>query len=472
MLSETRANEMSGSSEVPRNLQENDMAISARGLGKCYAIYNTPKDKLKEVLCFGRRNYHRDFWALREISFDIKRGETVGIIGRNGSGKSTLLQILCGTLAPTAGAVEIHGRVSALLELGSGFNPEFTGKENVYMNASILGLSKEEIDSKYQAIVDFADIGDFVDQPVKKYSSGMFVRLAFAVAINVDPDILVVDEVLAVGDTFFQNKCYRKFREIQAAGKTVLFVTHSTDLVAKHCGRGMVVDNGQLHYCGRAKDAVNVYLDRLFGTRTDHDHGKKRLTHNTVTGKASENKKMALPRAGAWNDLDVFLADRTLEDNFPRRSSYNPNEYRYGDGKALLIDYLLATGHALDIDACDCDTTLDLYVKIHFDQDVEGTILGLTLQTVDGVNVYGHNSREWGIDIPRQSKGTFLVAKFSFVPRLIAGTYFVSLGIAQENKEGVAMALDRRYSAIALRVNNGARAFGLADLRMTLELGL
>jgi lipopolysaccharide transport system ATP-binding protein len=471
MLSETLANDANRSSELPRNLNEDEIAISARNLGKCYAIYNTPKDKLKEVLCFGRRNYHRDFWALRDISFDIKRGETVGIIGRNGSGKSTLLQILCGTLAPTVGTVEIRGQVSALLELGSGFNPEFTGKENVYMNAAILGLSKEEIDSKYQSIVDFADIGDFVDQPVKKYSSGMYVRLAFATAINVDPDVLVVDEVLAVGDALFQNKCYRKFREFQSLGKTVLFVTHSTDLVVKHCRRGMVVSEGSLHYCGKAKDAVNVYLDSLFGTKTGSRQSKASLVEKLT--KRERFHRASLPRvAGKSDKIELFLEDRATEDNFANRSSYNPNEYRYGDGRAFLVDYLLAAGQELDIDACDCDTRLDLYVKINFAESVDGTILGLTLQTIDGVNVYGHNSRDSGTRIPRQSKGSVLVAKFSFVPRLIAGTYFISLGIAQENEAGIAMSLDRRYSAIALRVNNGARAFGLADLRMTLEVGL
>ena len=281
-----------------------------------------------------------------------------------------------------------------------------------------------------------------------------------------------MDEVLAVGDILFQNKCFRKFQEIQAAGKTVLFVTHSTDLLVKYCGRGIVVNDGGLHYCGRAKDAVNVYLDRLFGTKTRSEQRKKRVTEETVEGEDSDKRKRALPVTTTSNELDVFLAARTLEDNFPSHSSYNPNEYRYGDGRALLIDYLLTTEHGLDIDSCNYDTAVNLYVKIHFDEDVEGTILGLTLQTVDGVNVYGQNSRDRGISIPHQSKGTFLVAKFSFVPRLIAGTYFISLGIAQENEEGIAMALDRRYSAIALSVNNGARAFGLADLRLTLEVGI
>ncbi len=280
---------------------EDEIAISARNLGKCYAIYNTPKDKLKEVLCFGRRNYHRDFWALRDISFDIKRGETVGIIGRNGSGKSTLLQILCGTLAPTVGTVEIRGRVSALLELGSGFNPEFTGKENVYMNASILGLSKEEIDSKYQSIVDFADIGDFIDQPVKKYSSGMYVRLAFSVAINVEPDILVVDEALAVGDVFFQRKCYSRMHHIKANGATILFVSHSASTVIELCDRAVLLDAGEAILRGSPKLVVSRYHQLSYAPPEKHHQLREQ-----IRALAASQARMRWKKAPEPNGTDAI----------------------------------------------------------------------------------------------------------------------------------------------------------------------
>ena len=198
-----------------------DVAIRIQNLSKCYHIYDKPRDRLMQMLARGRKQYFREFWALKEVSLDVKKGETVGIIGRNGSGKSTLLQMICGTLNPTSGSIQANGRIAALLELGSGFNPEFTGRENVYMNGSILGLSKEEIDSRFDDIAAFADIGEFIEQPVKTYSSGMMVRLAFSVAINVEPEILVVDEALSVGDEIFQRKCFSRIEAIRAGGATI-----------------------------------------------------------------------------------------------------------------------------------------------------------------------------------------------------------------------------------------------------------
>ena len=209
------------------NEETSDIVLRVHNLGKRFRLYNFPKDKLKEVLLLGRRMHYREFWALKDVSFDLRRGETLGIVGRNGSGKSTLLQIICETMCPTVGIVDIFGRVSALLELGSGFDPDFTGKENVYMNASILGLSRQEIDDRYPEILAFADIGDFISQPVRFYSSGMYVRLAFAIAVSVEPQILVVDEALAVGDEMFQRKCFSRIRSLKAKGCTILFVSHS-----------------------------------------------------------------------------------------------------------------------------------------------------------------------------------------------------------------------------------------------------
>ena len=203
-----------------------DIVIDVRNLSKCYKLYDRPVDRMKEALSPLRRNYHRDFYALQDISFTVRRGETVGIIGKNGSGKSTLLKMVTGVLTPSGGSKDIRGRISALLELGAGFNPEFTGIENIYMNGTIMGYSRQEMDAKVQDIVSFADIGDFIHQPVKMYSSGMFARLAFAVAINVEPDILIVDEALSVGDVFFQNKCFKRFEDLKKSGVTILFVSH------------------------------------------------------------------------------------------------------------------------------------------------------------------------------------------------------------------------------------------------------
>ncbi len=240
-----------------------DIAIRVKNVSKAYQIYDKPQDRLKQTLWRGHKQFYREFKALDDVSFEVKKGETVGIIGRNGSGKSTLLQIICGTLAPTSGVVQVNGRVAALLELGAGFNPDFTGKENVYMNASILGLSKEEIDAKYDDIVAFADIGDFIDQPVKTYSSGMYVRLAFAVIINVDADILVIDEALAVGDAFFTQKCMRYLRNFMETG-TVLFVSHDTGAILSLCANSIYLKDGAIIVQGESKEIIKLYLEELY----------------------------------------------------------------------------------------------------------------------------------------------------------------------------------------------------------------
>lgn len=259
--------------------------VSVDGLGKCYRLWDSPQSRLKQPLRsllarwlpIEERQYFHDFWALRNISLNVGKGETVGIIGRNGSGKSTLLQILCGTLAPTCGTVHTKGRISALLELGSGFNPECTGKENVYMNASILGLSTEEITERYEAIVEFADIGQFIDQPVKMYSSGMTVRLAFAVAINVDPDILIVDEALSVGDDLFQHKCFSRIHSIQENGGTILFVSHSAGAVVELCDRAVLLDGGDKIFEGKPKLAVANYHRLLNAPRESHEQVRSEI---------------------------------------------------------------------------------------------------------------------------------------------------------------------------------------------------
>lgn len=252
-----------------------EIAIRVTNLSKCYQIYDTPRDRLKQfvmprirrVARKPQKQYFREFWALKDVSFEIKKGETVGIIGRNGSGKSTLLQMICGTLTPTSGSIQTNGRIAALLELGSGFNPEFTGRENVYMNAAVLGLTKEEVDARFDDIVVFADIGDFIEQPVKTYSSGMMVRLAFSVAIHVDPDILIVDEALSVGDAYFQAKCAKMIQTIIGSGATVLFVSHDTVSVKSLCSRALLLEFGQSQYMGDVNTAVEKYYSALVASQ-------------------------------------------------------------------------------------------------------------------------------------------------------------------------------------------------------------
>lgn len=246
-----------------------DIAIKVEGLSKCYQIYDRPQDRLKQMLARGRKQYYKEFWALKDVSFEIKKGETVGIIGRNGGGKSTLLQMICGILNPTSGSVKTDGRIAALLELGSGFNPEFTGRENVYMNATVLGLSKLEIDARLDAIIGFADLGDFIEQPVKTYSSGMMVRLAFAVTVHVDADILVVDEALAVGDAFFTQKCMLQIKKLMNSGVTLLFVSHDSNAVKSLCSRALLLDSGQLTCAGDTNTVVEAYYGNNVKTQQE-----------------------------------------------------------------------------------------------------------------------------------------------------------------------------------------------------------
>ncbi|MBC8077027.1 MAG: ABC transporter ATP-binding protein [Chloroflexales bacterium] len=244
-------------------------AISVRGVGKMHRIYDRPQDRLKQMLWRGRRNYGQEFWALRDVSFEVGKGETVGIIGRNGSGKSTLLQIIAGTMAPTEGEVLVNGRVAALLELGSGFNPEFTGSENVFLNGAILGIERAEMERRFDDIAAFADIGQFIDQPVKTYSSGMYARLAFAIGIHVDPEIFIIDETLSVGDVFFQSRCVRKLDEYRAAGGTALFVTHDSYTLERICTHSIVLHHGRKIFDGNNADAVNLYYRIERGVEPD-----------------------------------------------------------------------------------------------------------------------------------------------------------------------------------------------------------
>ena len=456
-------------------------AISAEGLGKCFRLWDDPKDRLKHPVramlarwgVTSPKTYYREFWALQDVDFELERGASLGVLGRNGSGKSTLLQVLCGILEPTAGSCSTQGRVSALLELGMGFNPEFTGRENVFMNTGILGLSKEETEERLDDILAFADIGDFIDQPVKTYSSGMYVRLAFAVAINVDPDILVVDEALAVGDVLFQSKCYRKFRAIREAGKTVLFVTHSTDLVLKHCDRAMVLEGGHMRYLGPAKAGVSTYLDLLYGA----NQGRKAPAVSRAMQAAEQIESAHEERSAASfvklapdEAVRRLREDDSTDDCFAKRLSYNPHEFRYGDSRGFLLDYLVVSDGQADVVTCDHDKPVDVYVRAHFAKDVAEPVFGLTLQSVDGIDLGGDNTHYADVKVPPQSAGDSLVVRFSFTPRMTAGDYMLALGIAEMDDQRGAVAVDRRYAVATLNVHNPAVLVGMVDLGLTIDV--
>jgi len=438
-----------------------DTAIRVANLSKCYLIYDKPQDRLKQSIVprlqrlIGKHptSYFREFWALKDVSFEVKKGETVGIIGRNGAGKSTLLQLICGTLTPTYGNVEVNGRVAALLELGSGFNPEFTGRENVYMNATLLGLSREEIDERFEQIVEFADIGDFIDQPIKMYSSGMVVRLAFAVSTCLNPDILVVDEALAVGDVKFQAKCFRRFEELNKRGTTILLVTHSPEQIVRHCDWAVLIDGGAVVMRGIPKDVVNKYLDMQFGV---------------------ERRKVKVLNDDEWgSDTDKPVVPKEVIGVFEQRAGYNPHEYRWGNREAEIIDFCVSCGdrtHTTDIET-GLPVTVTIWVKYH--ENIDYPIYGLTIKTPDGVTVFGCNSRDFdeGPVFPAARRGETVRVSFALrTQNLGTGDYLISVGVA-ELRSGEVVPLDRRYDSIYIHVmNRSSNAFGLADLSLKVEV--
>jgi len=426
--------------------------IRIQNLSKSYRVYNRPIDRVLESIMHrsgiresGTR--FREIEALKPLDLEICRGETVGIIGRNGSGKSTLLQIISGTLYPTSGNVEVKGRLSALLELGAGFNPNFSGRENAYLNGSIVGFSHSEMESKFDDILEFSGIGDFIDQPVKTYSSGMYVRLAFAVAIHLDPDILVVDEALSVGDIRFQNKCFRKLRELKEQGTTTLFVTHSSDLIVRHCDRAVLLEKGSMHSMGAPGDVVNEYLNLLF----NNDEGQVEANLTTTDEISHEENGL--------------ITDRLI-DGCRLRPLYNPAEYRWGDQRGQIQDYVLLVNGEAATSMCEAGDRIDLLLRIMFTQDVANPILGFTLKTSDGIVVYGANTRERKLDVPAGKAGSEILLRFSFTINLIGGDYFISLGLADDDEQKDNLAVDRRYDLIHLQVKAEQSDFGIAALNM------
>ena len=438
-------------------MSSDESVISVRNVSKCFYTYDKPRDRLKQAIVPQLQRwvgdpvdtYGKQFWALRDISFEVKKGETVGIVGRNGSGKSTLLQIICGTLAPTIGEIETRGRIAALLELGSGFNPEFTGRENVYLNGAVLGLTREEVDHRFDAIASFADIGDFLDQPVKAYSSGMAVRLAFAVQAQVDPEILVVDEALSVGDARFQAKCFERLRQLKENGTSILLVTHSSEQVVTHCSRAILLEQSRVEMIGESRPVINRYTDILFGRNADDDQICAPLEV------PEEAVVPVTPEAQLSLEHDVYAS----------RIGYNPHEYRWGDGAATLLDFhLSANGREFPASAESGDEIV-LSFALRFNRSVINPILGFTIKTKEGVTVYGTNSYLLACAESRTmgEPGSVATANVKFVNRLATGDYFISLGIASREGEDI-IPHDRRYDSIHFIVEPTPKLLGLIDL--------
>lgn len=400
-----------------------ETAIQVRNLSKCYHIYEKPHDRLLQALVRHRKKYYREFWAIKDVSFDVSKGEAVGIIGRNGSGKSTLLQMVCGTLTPTQGSVVTQGRIAALLELGSGFNPEFTGHENVYMNASILGLKKEEIDKRYQDIISFADIGDFITQPVKTYSSGMLIRLAFAVIAHVDAEIIVIDEALAVGDAFFTQKCMRFIREFMEKG-TVLFVSHDTSSVRSLCNRAIWLEKGTMLQQGSPKEVCDQYLEAFY----EAQQGKSNTiqfsqmdaddTHSFI-----DQRLNFINQSNLRNDLQIF--------------KFDPNAASFGKGGAQIFDVRLFNENEEPLSWIVGGEKVILRISAKVHQELDAPIIGFYIKDRLGQTLFGDNTFLTYCSQPMKCMPYGIIqADFVFyMPLLPYGEYSITAALANGTQE-------------------------------------
>lgn len=421
-----------------------DLAIKVENVSKVYKLYNKPSDRLRESLSLSHKKYSRDHYALSDISFDVKRGETVGLIGTNGAGKSTILKIITGVTNPTNGTICVNGRISALLELGAGFNMEYTGIENVYLNGTMIGFTEEEIDARLPEILEFADIGDFAYQPVKTYSSGMFVRLAFAVAINIDPEILIVDEALSVGDVFFQTKCYHKFEEFKNMGKTILFVSHDLNSVAKYCDRVVLLNKGTKLAEGTPREMVDMY---------------KRLLVNQLGEDNAEGKK------------DIMLkSDLVIEPgSWMSQLKINPDVQEYGEKIAKITDFAILDDTGKITNIIEKGKSFSIKIKMDVFDEVEEPILAVTIKNLHGTDITGTNTTYEGEKLGVLKPGDCRIATFTQDMYLQGGEYLISLGCTGFIK-GEFHVFHRLYDVCNLTVISDRDTVGFYDMNSTLNM--
>ena len=422
----------------------NNTAIKVGHLTKVYKLYDKPIDRLKESLHPFKKSYHKDFYALNDVSFEIKKGETVGIIGKNGAGKSTLLKIITGVLTPSSGHVHTHGRIASLLELGAGFNPEYTGIENIYLQGTLMGYSHSEMKEKIEDILVFADIGDFVHQPVKMYSSGMFARLAFAVAINVDPDILIVDEALSVGDMAFQAKCFNKFKEFQRLNKTILFVTHSIDLIIKYCQSAILISDGKKLLQGDTKSATEMFRKIMVSTIPKEIQNKEENEIVSTQNKISYDLRLQLP--------------------------LNQNANVYGSMEVEIIDFAILNEEKKITNHLRHNEDYTILITAKFYQDIIDPIFAYTFKSVDGMELTGTNSNNLNEVFGQILNGEIITIKFTQKMILNSGSYFLAFGCTKYENDNLKV-FHRIYDAISVDVVSPISATGIAfsNTKLTYE---
>lgn len=433
------------------------IAIQVRDLNKIYKLYDKPMDRLKESLGLSRKKRYKEHYALRGVSMDIRQGETVGIIGTNGSGKSTILKIITGVLNPTSGSVEVDGRISALLELGAGFNMEYNGIENIYLNGTMIGFSKEEIDQKLDSILEFADIGDYVYQPVKTYSSGMFVRLAFAVAINIDPEILIVDEALSVGDVFFQAKCYHKFEEFKKMGKTILFVSHDLSSVSKYCDRVILLNKGEKLAEGSPKEMIDIYKQVLVGQYAvpEEEQGTNLLDDAELSAKAAQKAddpgddpaETGGDAAGQMASAEHAASD-TLE---------------YGTKQAVITECYITDDKGMRTNVVLKGSRFSVHMKVAFYEDLPAPIFACSIKNALGVEITGTNSMVEKAFLESVRSGELMEAVFTQEMNLQGGEYLISLGLTGYEGDRFAV-YHRLYDVMNITVISDKNTVGYYDM--------
>ncbi len=433
-------------------MSSNEASIEVNGLSKCYQIYEKPQDRFKQLLFGGKRNYYKEFWALADLSFKVNRGETVGIIGRNGSGKSTLLQIIAGTLQASTGTITNKGRVAALLELGAGFNPDFTGRENALFYAQILGLTAKQANERLADMIEFADIGEFVDRPVKTYSSGMFVRMAFSVIAHVDADVLIIDEALSVGDAFFTQKCMRFLRNFMKTG-TVLFVSHDTSAIRNLCSRAIWLEAGKVLAQGDAKQVCDEYLKAFFETQQGKSTTFKLKERRAEPIVLKDQRQDLLVHSNLRNDLRVI--------------GFDINAAGFGDGRAQIVDVHFQDEFGAGLSWVVGGELVRLSVTADIEQTLKSPIIGFYIKDKLGQTLFGDNTYLTYMDSPVASNvGERLTASFSFVmPILPAGDYAITVAIAEGTQTDHAQ-LHWVHDALIFRSETSSIQSGLIGIPM------
>lgn len=423
-------------------MEDKEIVIQVNGLQKAYKLYDKPSDRLKEALGLSRKKKYKEHYALKGVDLKIYQGETVGIIGTNGSGKSTILKIITGVLNPTSGSVEVNGRISALLELGAGFNMEYNGIENIYLNGTMMGFSKKEIDSKMEDILSFADIGDYVYQPVKTYSSGMFVRLAFAVAINIDPEILIVDEALSVGDVFFQAKCYHKFEEFKEMGKTIVFVSHDLSSISKYCDRVILLNQGVKLGEGSPKEMIDAYKQVLVGQYAAPEEEESNLLNDKeLEAAAAASVKMKKAEEGM----------------------VNPELLEYGTKAAVIEEYKITDDMGRNTSAVLKGKECSVQMRVRFNQDIEAPIFAFTIKNIKGVEITGTNTMVEKAFLEAVKSGSVMEITFTQVINLQGGEYLLSLGVTGFEKEEFQV-YHRLYDVMNMTVISDKDTVGYYDM--------